>query len=57
MTGRNNYFLIRGLTSNKQHRLPQRSMVWEKGFEPSRYFYQWILSPLRLPVSSFPHLY
>lgn len=32
-----------------------RSLVQITGLEPVRYFYQWILSPLRLPIP--PHLH
>ena len=31
-------------------------MVREIGFEPTRYFYHWILSPRRLPITPLPHI-
>lgn len=34
---------------------PKRGKVQVMGFEPTRYFYQRILSPLRLPIPPYLH--
>lgn len=33
-----------------------RSLVQITGLEPVRYLYQWILSPLRLPIPPYLHI-